>query len=296
MPRKLFEGIIDQQQGWLDPIGEAVGNAVIRAKIAGGDRATQVLDWLHGVWLGHPLHPAITDVPVGAWTAAFAMDAIDGVAPTSSLRRCADGAIALGVCAGVGAAASGIADWHHLGGHNRRLGLLHGLLNLGALALYTMALALRLGDRRSLGAKLSMLSYALTSFSAYLGGELVYGAGIGVDHTAWQKPPRDFVPVLPEAELEENKPRRVYADSAPILLVRRHGHIHALSETCTHLGGPLADGRLADEGITCPWHGSLFALDDGRVVHGPATFGETSYDVRIKDGQIEVRPSAWTQY
>lgn len=289
MPGKAINEIVDQQQDWLDPIGEALGNAIYRARLAGGDRATKILDFLHGVWLGHPLHPAVTDVPIGTWTAAFLMDSIDTVAPNTGVQRCADGSIALGICAGLGAAASGTADWHHLGGHYRRLGLAHGLLNLGALAIYTVALALRLANRRRVGRALAMMSYSLAGSAAYLGGDLVFGAGIGVNRTAWEKPPRNFIPVLAETDLEEDKPRRVHANGAPLVLVRRHGRIHALAETCTHLGGPLSEGRVADDIIVCPWHGSHFALEDGRVVHGPATFAETTYEVRIVNGQIEVR-------
>ncbi|MBI2954062.1 MAG: Rieske 2Fe-2S domain-containing protein [Chloroflexi bacterium] len=289
MLQKSINEFVEGQRNWLDPVGDIIGNAIIQAKSAGGDRATRVLDFLHGVWLEHPLHPALTDVPVGAWTAACALDALDSIAPDEKLKRGADGAICIGIAAGLGAAAAGLADWHYLGGRNRRLGMLHGLLNLSAVIFYTVSLAMRRSQHRSSGSLLSILGYSLASFSAYLGGELVYGSGIGVDRTAWQRPPKEFVAVLPEAELEDNKPRRVDANGTPVMLLRRQGRIHALGHTCTHLGGPLSDGQIIDNAVVCPWHGSHFDLDSGRVVHGPATFPEKLYEVRVTNGQIEVK-------
>jgi len=290
MLEKSVAKLIDRQRIWLDPIADVLGNAIVRARTSGGRQAVQVLDFLNGVWLGHPLHPAITDVPVGAWTAAFAMDAVDRIVPSDRLKRCADGAICLGITAGIGAAASGLADWQHLAGRDRRLGIMHGLLNLSALTFYTFGLVMRCSKRRSKGNTLSTLGYALASFSAYLGGELVFGSGIGVNRAAWQKPPKDYVAVLPEEELVENIPKLVHVNGTPVLLVRSHGRIHVMGETCTHLGGPLSEGRLTDDDVICPWHGSQFNLDTGCVVHGPATFPEMTYDVRIRNGQIEVKP------
>jgi nitrite reductase/ring-hydroxylating ferredoxin subunit/uncharacterized membrane protein len=292
MPRKPYDELIDRQRGWLDPLGKKLVPKVRWIGRAGGGRGSRVLDFAHGVWLGHPLHPVLSDVPVGAWTAAFVLDVIEAFAPRRALRGCADASIALGIAAGLPTASTGITDWHHTSGHTRRLGLVHGLLNAGGLIFYITSLVLRRGRTRPLGVSLSMLSYGVVSLSAYLGGELVYRLGIGVNHTAWgAAPPRDFVPVLPEGELAENTPRRVEANGLPIVLVRRHGRIHALAEVCTHLGGPLSEGELADDTIVCPWHGSRFSLADGSVVGGPATFTQTSFDTRIRNGQIELRLS-----
>ncbi|MHB1413904.1 MAG: Rieske (2Fe-2S) protein [Chloroflexota bacterium] len=292
MSRKPIEDLIDQQRGWLDPLGKTLVDYVLQLRQAGGDMTAPVLDFLNGVWLGHPLHPTLTDVPVGAWTAAALLDAVDAVAPNSAVRRCADTAVGIGVVAGLGAAPAGVADWQHTTGATRRLGLVHGLLNFTIVALYTVAMLMRRGPTRRAGVSLSLFTYLLAAFSAYIGGELVYRKGIGVDHTAWQTQPKDFVAVLPENELEDNMPKRVDVQGTPVMLLRRHGHIHALAETCTHLGGPLAEGRVVDENIVCPWHGSHFDLNTGDVVMGPATFGEVVYDVRVRDGQVEVRPRA----
>ncbi|MHB1133885.1 MAG: Rieske (2Fe-2S) protein [Chloroflexota bacterium] len=118
---------------------------------------------------------------------------------------------------------------------------------------------------------------------------MVYTTGMGVNHTAWEKPTRKFVPVLAEAELLENTPTKVVANGEDVVLVRRHGNIHALAATCSHLGGPLPKGTLEDDTIRCPWHGSRFALEDGSVKGGPATYAQQLYETRVVEGQIEVR-------
>jgi nitrite reductase/ring-hydroxylating ferredoxin subunit len=125
--------------------------------------------------------------------------------------------------------------------------------------------------------------------AAYLGGHLVFGEQVGVDHTAAQVPPTEFVPVLAEAELPENQLRRVTANGMAVLLLHRGQRIYAIAETCSHLGGPLAEGKVEDLSVRCPWHGSRFALDTGEVLDSPATFPQPCFDTRVQHGQIEVR-------
>jgi len=134
-----------------------------------------------------------------------------------------------------------------------------------------------------------MLGYAVANASAYLGGHLVFGEQVGVDHTADQVPPHDFVPVLRDVDLPENVLHRVTANGMPVLLLRRGERIYAIAETCSHLGGPLAEGQLEDLSVICPWHGSQFALDSGRVLNGPSTFPQPCFETRVQHGQIEVR-------
>jgi nitrite reductase/ring-hydroxylating ferredoxin subunit len=131
----------------------------------------------------------------------------------------------------------------------------------------------------------------VSSAAAYLGGHLVYKEKLGVDHTADYSPPEDFVSVLPEAELSENQLRRVDANGMPVLLVRRGQRIYGIAETCAHLGGPLSEGKLEDATVRCPWHGSRFSLEDGRVLEGPSVHAQPVLEVRVRDGQIEVRRS-----
>jgi nitrite reductase/ring-hydroxylating ferredoxin subunit len=129
----------------------------------------------------------------------------------------------------------------------------------------------------------------VSTVSAYLGGHLVYKERLGMDHASGYSPPEEFVPVLAEAELAEGELRRVNAEGMPILLVRRRERIYAIAETCSHLGGPLSQGTLEDRSVRCPWHGSCFSLEDGRVLEGPSVHAQPVLDVRVRNGQIEVR-------
>jgi nitrite reductase/ring-hydroxylating ferredoxin subunit len=71
--------------------------------------------------------------------------------------------------------------------------------------------------------------------------------------------------------------------------VRRGSRIFALAETCSHFSGPLSEGKLVGDSIVCPWHASTFALQDGRVLNGPAVHPQPCLEVRVEKGQIEVR-------
>ena len=277
-----------ERQTWLDPVADRLQRAVTAVYEAGGQTTRRIRDALHGTWLGHPLHPVLTDIPVGAWTAAsiFDLAARDG---DRALDRAADAAIGIGLAGAVGAAITGLTDWQHTTSDDRRVGLLHGLLNVSATTLYTVSLALRVRGDRGAARGVAGLGLTIALGAAYLGGHLVYGRRIGVDHA--EHPDWDeFVAVLPERELAESSPRRVDVRGVSVVLIRRAGRIYALTERCAHLGGPLSEGQIDDVGIRCPWHGSRFALDDGRILEGPATFGQPCLDVRIQNGQIELRP------
>jgi len=280
------------RQEWTEPIEEGLQKAVAGAFSAGGPVGHKVEDALHGTWLGHPLHPVLTDVPLGAWTAAIAMDAMDTVSGRDRYADGAEAAICIGLVGAAGSALAGLTDWHKTDGKPRRAGLVHGLLNLGATACFTASWVLRRRKERENARICSLVGYLIAVGSAYLGGSLVYRDRIGEDHTDHRPLPRDFVPVLDEAELPENTPRRVGVAGVQVLLVRRGDQVYALGEVCGHLGGPLAEGNLEDCSIRCPWHGSRFALDDGRVLEGPSTFPQPRYEARISNGRIEVRDPA----
>jgi nitrite reductase/ring-hydroxylating ferredoxin subunit/uncharacterized membrane protein len=278
-----------EHQDWLEPLADRLQSTLTNAFAAAGPAGQEVADALHGRWLGHPLHPVLTDIPIGSWTTAAVLDALEQVTGNRALGRGADAAIGVGILGALGAAITGLTDWRHTEGRARRLGLAHGLLNTSALALYTTSMILRQLQARSAGRRVAVLGYVVANAAAYLGGHLVFGERIGVDHTAAQVPPADFVPVLPEAELPENTLRQVLANGMPVLLFRRGDRIHAIAATCSHLGAPLAEGRFDDNSVVCPWHGSRFALDSGAVRNGPATFPQPCFATRVRDGQIEVR-------
>ncbi len=279
---------VDQQET-LDRLSEQIQPLVQDAFKSAGPAGREVKNFLHGTWLGHPLHPALTDVPLGAWTAALALDAMESISGRKELAAGADAAIAVGLVGAAGAAVTGLTDWSETSGRARKVGMLHGLMNVGATALYTTSLILRRRKQRGAGMGFAMLGYAVSSASAYLGGHLVFGEKIGVNHAAVDEMPKEFVPVLPDAELEEGEMKRAEAEGVPVLLVRVEGTVCALAHTCSHLGGPLSEGKLEGDVVQCPWHGSRFNVRDGSVVDGPATFPQPCFEARVREGQIEVR-------
>jgi nitrite reductase/ring-hydroxylating ferredoxin subunit/uncharacterized membrane protein len=291
--------VIDKQDS-LDTASDALQPAVTELFRSGGETGQAVKNFLHGTWLGHPLHPVLTDIPVGAWTTALALDAMDAVSGREGFGDAADAAIAVGLVGAVGAAATGITDWSDTEGRGRKVGLVHGLLNATAMTLYATSLVMRRGKARRAGVGLSMLGFLVSGAAAYLGGHLVFEEKIGVDHTTGQPMPNEYTPVIAESELQENRLTRVVVKDVPLLLVRRGGQIFALAETCSHLGGPLAEGKLVGDSVRCPWHGSRFSLADGSVIDGPATHPQPCLDARVRDGQVEVRLrrenlSAWDE-
>jgi nitrite reductase/ring-hydroxylating ferredoxin subunit/uncharacterized membrane protein len=272
----------------LDKVAEPLGDAVRDAFKSAGPAGQQAKNALHGVWLGHALHPVITDVPIGAWTTALVMDTAAQGDP--GMQRAATFAIGVGLAGALGAAVTGLTDWSETDGKARRTGLIHGLLNITATALFATSYALRRKDSHDGGRKCAWTGYAIAVGAAYLGGDLVYGQRIGVTH-ADAEPPKEFTAVLDSAALPDNTMTRARAGDADILLVRQHGRLCALTHACSHLGGPLSEGTLKDGSVVCPWHGSEFALDDGRVINGPATLPQPRLEVRERDGRIEVRPA-----
>ena len=137
-----------------------------------------------------------------------------------------------------------------------------------------------------------MTGFGVITTSAYLGGHLSLGKGIGVDQTAFDEGPTDWQPVITDADLAEGTPTPVTVGAVPLLLVRRGATIHAISNRCSHRGGPLDEGELHDGCVTCPWHGSVFRLADGGVERGPAAYPQPSWRVRVRDGAIEVAAPA----
>jgi len=269
--------------------------AGVLQKAVRGALPQEVKNVLHGTWLGHPLHPALTDVPLGAWTAALVLDAMESLSGRREFRESADAAVALGLLGAVGSAITGLTDWSETDDRGKRVGLAHGLLNLAATSMYATSYVMRKRkDSRQSAVALSMLGYAVGMVSAYLGGHLVFGEQIGVDHTATadNKKPEEWTAVIADRSLKHDTPTRVLAGGVAILLVKRGDRIFALTETCPHLGGPLSEGKLVGDAIQCPWHASELALADGHVVNGPTTFPARCFEVRVREGQVEVRAAS----
>jgi nitrite reductase/ring-hydroxylating ferredoxin subunit len=246
---------------------------------------------LDGVWLGAPLHPALTDVPLGSWSAAATFDALDLLRGEDSLADAADAALALGVLAAVPAALSGINDWSYLRGDSKRVGTVHALVNTTGLVLNVASFALRRSGRRDLGRLMSGVAYGGALFAAHLGGELSFGLGVRVNRTAFESPEHEWKPVADEADLEGAAMKRVEVDGEPALVTRAaNGRVCAIAARCSHLGGPLDEGERDGDVVTCPWHGSQFDVCTGEVVAGPAVFPQPVYESRVSAGRIELRP------
>jgi nitrite reductase/ring-hydroxylating ferredoxin subunit/uncharacterized membrane protein len=278
-----------EKQGWLDPIGDVLQKTISTVFSSTGRTGQKIENALHGTWLGHPLHPALVHVPLGAWTTAFVLDIGESTTGNKKLGRAADAAITIGLAGAVGAAITGLTDWHKIDGKPRRLGLTHGLLNIAATTLHASSLVARRRKNRSAGRVLSGLGFAFAAVSGYLGGDLVYSERIGVDHTADLELPNKFIGAVSETEIKDSPMKKVDVAGIPVLLARHEGRIEAIVERCSHLGGPLSEGTLEDNSVRCPWHGSRFCLETGKVLDGPATFDQPCFDTRVTNGQIEIK-------
>jgi nitrite reductase/ring-hydroxylating ferredoxin subunit/uncharacterized membrane protein len=242
-------------------------------------------DFLSGTWLGHPLHPPLTDVVVGTWAAASILDLL---APISG-RKAADRLIFVGILTAVPTAASGLSDWAELYGPQQRIGLVHASGNVAATYLQMKSWWARKRGKRFKGVVLSLSAMGIATVTAYLGGHLSFRKGVGVDNTAFEPWPEDFKAVKGVKDLPEGQMTRGQVDGVAVLLYRKGATIHALSDRCTHRGCSLSDGETDGSAVTCPCHGSRFRLEDGHVIQGPAIAPAKSFQVRERNGKVEVR-------
>lgn len=267
---------------WLDKSAEALKQ--VSEPIMGPEAPQTLKDALYGTWLGHPLHPPITDVPIGAWTATALFDVLGE-------ERAADMALKVGVAGALGAAVTGVAQWYDV--HNmkepRRLGTMHAMLNTAALGLYVTSWALRSNGNRGAGVATAMAGYGIGGFSAWVGGHLAFRLGLGVNRVAFESPPTKWTDVAPVTDVPEGELVLLHAKEVDVVVLREGDSIYAVSNTCTHVGGPLHKGERDGTCVTCPWHGSVFDLRDGRAIHGPATAPLDAFEGRVVDGQVQLR-------
>ncbi|HYM51301.1 MAG TPA: Rieske 2Fe-2S domain-containing protein [Candidatus Limnocylindrales bacterium] len=294
MLHRAIDRLIERQR-WMEPVADTLQRVAAALFRGGAGRAIKTL--LNGTWFGHPLHPAITDIPLGAFTLAVLFDILHLLNDSAAVwRTAANVAIAAGLLAALGALVTGYADWSDTIDRERRVGLTHGLLNAAVTVLYLVSFAIRMGGgtAHGLAIVIAWVGYALLIAAAYLGGELVFSLGTGVNHHAWEEAITEWMPALRLSDLPEATPHKVYVRGTAILLYRKGGTVCAISNTCSHAGGPLNEGTVAGDHVICPWHASRFDLCTGRVKGGPATVSQVRYETRIQDGQIEVRRSAET--
>lgn len=278
----LFSEIVDTigANESLDDAAEALSGPVATATASPG-----VKQALSGGWLGHQLHPMLTDVPLGTWLSATALDVLGTERDAVAARRL----VGLGILASLPTAASGASDWVDTYGAEKRIGVVHAAGNAAALVLQVCSYRARRRGHRGRGALLSMAGLGAAMGAAYLGGHLSFALGVGVDHTAFQHPPATWTDVIAVDDLVDDRPVRADAGGVPVMVVRHRGMIRALSATCTHAGGPLDEGEIVDGCVVCPWHRSEFRLRDGTPRRGPAAIAQTVWETRVSDGRVEVR-------
>jgi nitrite reductase/ring-hydroxylating ferredoxin subunit/uncharacterized membrane protein len=283
-PAALAERV--EQAHALDPVVRALCDAVVRA-LPAGPRT----DALHGVPFGQPAHPALVRLPLGCWTSAVLLDLF------RDTDRAARMLIGAGVAVTVPAAATGLADWSALHRDQQRVGLVHAICQASAACLFLGSLAARVSGRPRYGRVLSGCGLAVATAGGYLGGHLALRMGAGANHAeqishlsglGWHD--------LCELEqLPDRRPVRRQLGYLSLLVYRQGATVNVLSDRCSHLGGPLHQGRIVVERgaacVACPWHGSTFAIADGSVVHGPATARQPAFETRVTPGgRVELRP------
>ncbi|MFJ9770852.1 Rieske 2Fe-2S domain-containing protein [Kitasatospora sp. NPDC101157] len=242
-------------------------------------------DALHGVWLGHPLHPALVQLPIGCWTSAGLLDLAPG------RRRSADVLVAAGLLAAGPAALAGWVDWARLDAPRRRTGLVHALANTSGVLLYTGSLLARCRGHRGKGRLLGWAGMTAVAAGGVLGGHLAYRQAAGPDRAAAvpRLAPADWVALGPVEDFPVGQPVRRRAGELALVVVRDDERCHVLAERCAHLSGPLSEGSVVDGCLRCPWHGSEFRLRDGEVAGGPATAPQPVLETRVLSGHLEVR-------
>jgi nitrite reductase/ring-hydroxylating ferredoxin subunit/uncharacterized membrane protein len=250
-------------------------------------------DLLNGSWLGHSLHAVLVDIVIGAATVALLFDLLRIIFGVDGLELGATWAIGLAGLSAVGSLLTGLTDFKDTPPNNaeRDLAAFHGVVNIVATGFFAASLVQRLGDGHDIGFWLLLIGYLIVSVGGYIGGHLVFKHGYMVNFNAFSKGKRakEFTAVAAVAEVPEATPTKVMFGPTALVLVRRGDIVHALKESCSHAGGPLSQGELKGDTITCPWHFSTFRLTDGAVVHGPAGSRQVSYAARVSGDQIEVQ-------
>jgi nitrite reductase/ring-hydroxylating ferredoxin subunit/uncharacterized membrane protein len=265
-----------EQADVLDAVADRVQGALSKLPIKGPVRSA-----LSGTWLGHPAHPFLVATPIGCWTSASVLDLL-------GQRRAAQTLVGAGVLSVVPTAMTGISDWMDTDGAERRVGLVHWSSNVAATWCYGLSWNARRKGRHARGIVWSIAGAGIASGAGWLGGHLAYAMGVGVDTNAFDGGALEWtaLDIDPPAGPD---PVRAVAKGTPLVVSRQPEGLRALADRCSHRGGPLSEGTVEGGCVTCPWHGSRFDLATGAVVEGPASVAQPSYEVRERDGLVEVR-------
>ncbi|GAA1281655.1 hypothetical protein GCM10009609_52510 [Pseudonocardia aurantiaca] len=261
--------------------------AAIRTRVRKLLSDRRVEDALHGVWLGHPVHPVLVQATLGTLVSASLIDAVGG------RRRTSTGLIATGLLLAPPTVATGWTDWSTSNPDQQRVGLVHAATNAVAISCYAGSLVQRARGRS--GRLLSLAGAAVSAVGATLGGHLAYHQSLGPNHADRVRDlaPHDWRSLGALTDLPDGTPVRREAGDVPVFVLRRGSEVTALSDSCPHLAAPLSEGEVigsdGDRRVVCPWHGSEFRLDDGCVVHGPATAAVPRFEARVVDGDVQAR-------
>jgi nitrite reductase/ring-hydroxylating ferredoxin subunit/uncharacterized membrane protein len=248
--------------------------------------------FLNGTWIGHPLHPLLTDIPIGAWTLAILLELVGLLFGIPQLGLAASIAGGIGVLGALAAAIAGLADWMDIDPPEKAIGAFHAMVNVSATVLFLASLLMRWRHHWEVGWEtfvVAMAGYLLVMIGGYLGGVLVFYKGVMINRNAYRNGPNEFTPVVATRELAEGQLKRVLVEEQPVLLLKLGGTVYALSAVCSHYGAPLNEGVIVERTIECPWHASRFALEDGRVIQGPACAGLAVYDCKIVNDQVLIK-------
>lgn len=248
--------------------------------------------FLNGSWLGHPLHPLLTDIPIGAWTLTIILDLIGLAFKLPQLGVASSITAGVGVVGAGAAIAAGLMDWMDVDPPEKAVGMVHAIVNTSATVIFLASFLMRRSDHWELSWEafaVALVGCVLVMGGGYLGGGMVYHMGVMINRNAYRNGPDDFQPAMAVAELAEGQLKRVEVQGQPVLLVKSGGKINALGAVCSHYGAPLNEGRLEGDTIQCPWHFSRFALEDGSVREGPACAAVPTYESRIVDNQVQIR-------
>jgi nitrite reductase/ring-hydroxylating ferredoxin subunit/uncharacterized membrane protein len=251
-----------------------------------------VRDVLTGRWLGHPAHPAVVIAPMAGWFAGTLLDVVGG----PSARRSAQRLVGAGTLAALPAATTGLAEWLTTEKAEERIGMVHAALADTTTVMYATSWVLRARRRHRAAVVTGLAGAALAGATAFLGGHLSYRRGVGVTTVAFQSGPDDWQRLELDAELSRDHPVRGVAQGVPYAVVAASpasngagGVPHVMESRCSHRGGPLHDGTIADGCLECPWHGARFDLETGQVRRGPAAAAQPVYDVDDSDGRLSIR-------
>lgn len=286
--REQVDEFVENYPGFKQT-SQDIARRIQDAIFAQGQDGRNVADVLHGKQIGHPLHPILTDLTIGSWTLSLFFDIWSLLLRSPSSRKAADRLVTLGTLTAVPTALVGITDFSAIKQDAAGHGALHGLINTVTLFLFWRSVRNRAHGNHLSGFFYSLLGFGMMNLGAWLGGDMVYNHRVGVSHLPEKQVADDWTAILAVDELKANKPQRVELNGYPILLYKHGKNISTITAQCSHAGGPLEEGSIREGCVQCPWHGSVFDLTDGHVVHGPATLGQPRFQTRITDGQIEIR-------